>query len=61
MAFDGKLHITTADALMVLLKNHSYAELKKVPSWTLAEMMQESWIEMYRIIDPEFNIKARVA
>lgn len=61
MAFDGKLNITTADALTVLLKKHSYAELKKLPSWTLAEMMQESWVEMYQIVDPEFKIKARVA
>lgn len=60
IAFDGKLNITTADALMVLLKNHSYAELKKMPSWTLAELMQESWVEMYQIIDPDFRISRGV-
>ena len=61
MAFDGNLNITTADAVAVLLKKHSYAQLRKLPSWTLAEMMQESWVEMHQIVDPDFRIKARVA
>ena len=57
MAFDGNLDITTADAASVLLKKHSYAELKKLPSWTLAELMQEAWVEMYKIADPDFRIE----
>ena len=61
LAFDGNLDITTADAMMVLFKKHSYAELRKLPSWTLAELMQESWVEMYQISDPDFKINAHIA
>nr|MBQ8244099.1 hypothetical protein [Oscillospiraceae bacterium] len=60
-AFDGVLTITTADALMVLLKNHSYAQLREMPSWTLAELMQEAWPEMYRISNPGFGSNTQVA
>ena len=41
VAFDNQLNITTADAVLVLLRNHSIAELRKLPSWVLAEMMQD--------------------
>lgn len=58
LAFDGTLKITTADALMVLLKNHSYAELCKQPSWILAEMMQEVWFEMYNVHNPNYQIRS---
>lgn len=61
IAFDGMLNITTADAMMVLFRNHTYTELCKKPSWVLAELMQESWEDMYRICDPNFNIDAQVA
>lgn len=57
LAFDGGLNISTADALFVLLKNHSYAELRQLPSWTLAELMQEAWVDMYRVADRDFEIR----
>ena len=41
VAFDNQLNITTADAVLVLLRNHSIAELRNLPSWVLAEMMQD--------------------
>ena len=56
LAFNGSLNISTADALFVLLKNHSYAELRELPSWILAEQMQEAWVDMYRVADPDFEI-----
>ena len=49
VAFDGLLNITTADAVLVLLKNHSIAELRSTPSWTLAEMMQNARLDLYQI------------
>ena len=49
VAFDGLLNITTADAVLVLLKNHSIAELRKLPSWTLAEMMQDASSDMCQV------------
>lgn len=61
VAFDGSLNITSADALMVLLENHSYVELRDMPSWTLAELMQESWVDMYKIADPDFKIRSTAA
>ena len=61
IAFDGMLNITTADAMMVLFRNHTYTELCKMPSWVLAELMQESWEDMYRICDPEFRANIQVA
>ena len=61
VAFDGTLNITTADAMMVLFQKHTYDELCKMPSWNLAELMQESWEDMCRICDPDFSIDAWVA
>ena len=49
VAFDNQLNITTADAVLVLLKNHSIAELRKLPSWTLAEMLQDARFDLYQI------------
>lgn len=60
LAFDGSLTITTADAVLVLLKNHSYAELRDMPSWTLAELMQEAWVDMYKVADPDFQVQGFV-
>ena len=53
VAFDGLLNITTADAVLVLLKNHSMDDLRKLHSWTLAEMMQDVRLELYRISNPD--------
>lgn len=60
IAFDGLLNITTADAVMVLLKDHAYADLIKLHSWTLAEMMQDAWLDMYQISNPNFRIRCAV-
>ena len=60
IAFDGLLNITTADAVMVLLKDHAYTDLIKLHSWTLAEMMQDAWLDMYRISNPNFRIRCAV-
>lgn len=61
IAFDGMLNITTADAMTVLFRKHTYVELCKMPSWVLAELMQESWEEMYRICDPNFRVDTHAA
>lgn len=49
VAFDNQLNITTADAVLVLLRNHSIAELRKLPSWVLAEMMQDVSDDLFKI------------
>ena len=54
VAFDNQVNITTADAVLVLLKNHTIADLRNLPSWTLAEMLQDVSAELCQIGD--FNI-----
>ena len=61
VAFGGYLNITTADAVQVLLQKQSFTELKKLPSWTLAELMQESWYELYKISNPDFKLRISAA
>lgn len=55
-AFGGHLKATTADALMVLLEEHSYGELKDLPSWKLTERMRNAWKKLYKISSPDFTI-----
>ncbi|MBR2890618.1 MAG: hypothetical protein IKC09_10135 [Oscillospiraceae bacterium] len=57
VAFDGLLNITTADAVQILLKNHSYAELRNMPSCMLAELLQDAWLDMYRISNSDVKIR----
>lgn len=56
IAYGGHLNITTADAVLTLLEDYSYAELKQMPIWTLAELMQNAWQKLYKISNPEFTI-----
>lgn len=60
IAFDGLLNITTADAVMVLLKNYAYTDLIKLHSWNIAELMQDAWLEVYQISNPNFRIRCAV-
>lgn len=57
LAYDGYLNITTADAVKVLMQKNTYSELKQLPIWTLAEMMQESWLELNKISNSDFEMK----
>lgn len=61
IAFGGYLNITTADAVQLLLQKQPYGELKKLPSWELAEHMQESWYELYKISNPDFKLRVNIA
>ena len=61
VAFGGHLNITTADAVQVLIQKQPFAELKMQPSWALAEMMQESWYELYKISNPDFKLRISAA
>ena len=56
VAFDNQLKITTADAVLVLMKHHSIAELRNLPSWTLAEMMQDARLDLYQI-NPDYQTR----
>ena len=53
-AFNGKLRITAADAMLALLEDHSFAELRKMPPWELSKLLQNSWEKLYKILAPDF-------
>lgn len=53
-AFNGKLKITAADAMLALLEDHSFAELRKMQPWNLSKLLQNSWEKLYKILDPDF-------
>lgn len=48
-AYDGGLHITAADALIVLLENYTYSQIIKMPVWVLTRVFQACWKELYAI------------
>lgn len=47
---DGKKRVGSVKA------NGTIAELRNMPSWTLAELMKESWLDMCKISNPNFKI-----
>lgn len=42
-AYDGCLHITAADALVVLLETYSYSQIIRMPVWILTRVFQAHW------------------
>lgn len=54
-AFDGQLHITTADAMVTLLEEYSFNELRNMQPWDLTKLLQNSWVKLYKILDPDFE------
>lgn len=54
-AFQGYLNITTADALLVLLEDHSYSTIRKMPSWIITKLFQDSWKKLYAISNPDVS------
>lgn len=55
-AFNGELNITAADALIVLLEEYSYNEVRKMQPWDLTKVLQNSWVKLYKILDPDFVV-----
>lgn len=56
IAFHGKLNITEADVLITLLEDHSYSEIRKMQPWDLTKVLQNSWVKLYRVLDPDFVV-----
>lgn len=54
-AFHGHLNITAADALLVLLEEYSYREIRKMKPWDLTNVLQNAWVKLYKILDPDFD------
>lgn len=55
-AFNGELNITAADALIVLLEEYSYNEVRKMQPWDLTKVLQNSWVKLYKVLDPDFVV-----
>lgn len=54
-AFGGHLNITAADALLVLLEEYSYREIRKMQPWDLTKVFQNAWVKLYKVLDPNFE------
>ena len=53
-AFNGHLNITAADAIVALLEEHPYNELRRMQPWNLTKLLQDCWVKLYKIVDPDF-------
>lgn len=54
-AFGGYLNITAADALLVLLEDYSYGDIRRMQPWELTNALQNEWVKLYKIFDPDFD------
>lgn len=48
-SFENSLHITAADALVVLMKKYSFAQIASMESWVLARVFQTLWKELHAL------------
>lgn len=48
-AFDRKINITPADALVVILENHTFSQIKTMPAWLLSRVFQASWRKLHAL------------
>ena len=55
-AFHGNLNITAADAMVALLEDYTIAEIRKMQPWVLSKELQNSWVKLYKILDPDFEV-----
>lgn len=54
-AFEGRLHITPADAMVALMEAYSMNELGRMQPWDLTKLLQDSWVKLFKIADPDFE------
>lgn len=52
-AFRGCMNVTTADALLVLLEDHTYKQIRNTPPWILARLFQAAWKKLHIINVPD--------
>ena len=55
-AFHGNLNITAADAMVALLEDYTISEIRKMRPWDLSKELQNSWVKLYKILDPDFEV-----
>ena len=54
-SYGESLNITTADALVVLLRKYPYEKIIQMESWVLARIFQASWKELYTLSFPDVS------
>lgn len=59
-SFDQKMNISAADALVVLLENHTISQITSMPSWILMKTFQASWKKLH-MLDVQMAAKAESA
>ena len=52
------LHITAADAMVVLLEKYTLDQISCMQPWVLARIFQLFWKELYALSSPGFSVKA---
>ena len=58
-AFDGRMKITTADALLVLLEEYTYSQIRNTQIWILEGFFQAAWQKLCAIEnDDSFAVTA---
>lgn len=55
IAYQGHLNITAADAMITLLEDYSYNEIRKMYPWDLTKVLQNSWVKLYKVLDADFE------
>lgn len=57
-SYEECLHITVADALVVLLEKYTFDQISRMQPWILARIFQVFWKELYTLSSPRFSVKA---
>lgn len=52
-AFDGSMNITTADALLVLLEEIPFAQIRQMQIWELKRLFQMNWKKLYALSEAD--------
>lgn len=55
-AFGSYLNVTTADALLVLLEEHTFEQIRKMSFAGLTDCIQRNWKKLYSICHPDIEL-----
>ena len=55
-AFGNYLNVTPADALLVLLEERSFDQIRKMPLSAMTDLIQRKWKELYSICHPDIYL-----
>lgn len=55
-SYEECLHITAADALVVLLEKYTFEQIAYMQPWVLARIFQAFWKELYTLSFPGISV-----